>query len=436
MGADAASADGLAGAAVAFAQALRDAGLPIGLSRPIQFLRALEVVDPSRREPFYWAARLTFCSRREELLVFDEVFEAFWGHDIAAAPQPRPLARPQPPQGTVGRPQPDIAGRRGGLWPALEAPAHEPGDERSPEVTGVLSYSPKEVLREKDFGAYSEDEFRTAAEWMAALRLSAPMRRSRRLAPARRGAPALGATLRQAHRTQGEVLHWAHQAPKLKPRRLVFLCDISGSMNQYSRATLLFLHAAVRSPRDVEAFCFGTRLTQVTRELGSGSPEDALRRAAATVVDWSGGTRLGQCLQAFCDRWGQPGLARGAVVVIMSDGWDRGDPAVLAEQMARLRRLAHRIIWVNPCKGSPEYEPLALGMSTALPYVDEFVAGHNLASLESLAAIIGDARRRRPPGRWVPSEITFRDYLPELPSEDAPVSFNDLPVRGLKGPVR
>jgi hypothetical protein len=291
------------------------------------------------------------------------------------------------------------------ISPDEDHPSSEEADHDAPEAAGVLRYSPREILRHKDFGTYTEEEFETAQRLMATLRLSAPLRRSRRLAPSRRGLPALRATLQRAFRTHGEPLRWAFRAPKSKPRRLVFLCDISGSMSEYSRALLLFLHTAVRAGREVEAFCFGTRLTRVTRELASGGPEEALASAAATIVDWSGGTRLGECLKAFCDRWGQRGLARGAIVVIMSDGWDRGDPAFLAEQMARLRRLAHRLVWINPCKGSPGYEPVTLGMSSALPYIDDFLAGHNLASLESLAVVVSEAFARRSSGDLAPAPL-------------------------------
>ena len=391
-------ADALLRAAVAFSETLRRAGLRVGLSRTIEFLRALGAIDSSQRQQFYWAARLTLCARREEIAVFDEAFEAFWSQHAV-------LPRPQPSSGgdkaPAGEAPPALASTATARAALIaisldeEHPSSEEADHDAPEVAGVFRYSPQEILRQKDFGNYTEEEFEMAQRLMATLRFSVPLRRSRRLTPARRGVPALRTTLQRAFRTYGEPLHWAFRAPRSKPRRLVFLCDISGSMSEYSRALLLFLHTAVRAGREVEAFCFGTRLTRVTRELASGGPEEALASAAAAIVDWSGGTRLGECLKAFCDRWGQRGLARGAIVVIMSDGWDRGDSAFLAEQMARLRRLAHRLVWVNPCKGSPGYEPVTLGMSSALPYIDDFLAGHNLASLESLAVVVGEAFARR-----------------------------------------
>jgi uncharacterized protein with von Willebrand factor type A (vWA) domain len=195
-------------------------------------------------------------------------------------------------------------------------------------------------------------------------------------------------TVRRALRAGGEPVSRAFREPARRPRRLVLLCDVSGSMEPYARALVRFLHAAVVGGVKVEAFALGTRLTRITRELSSRDPDAAIAAAARRVLDWSGGTRLGDGLRAFNDQWGVPGMARGSVVVILSDGWDRGDPAVLSEQMARLHRIAHRVVWVNPLKATPGYAPLAQGMAAALPYVDEFVEGHSLASLETLAKVV------------------------------------------------
>ena len=196
-------------------------------------------------------------------------------------------------------------------------------------------------------------------------------------------------TVRRSLRAEGEPIDRAFRARGERARRIVLLLDVSGSMEPYARAFVRFLHAAVVSRSRVEAFALGTRLTRVTRELASHDPDAAIRAAARRVVDWSGGTRLGEGLREFNDRWGVRGMVRGAVVVILSDGWDRGDPAVLGEQMARLARVAYRIVWVNPLKATPEYAPLARGMAAALPHVDEFVEGHSLASLEHLVEVIG-----------------------------------------------
>ena len=245
------------------------------------------------------------------------------------------------------------------------------------------------MLRHKDFAAYDDDELRLAQQLMTRLRLAGPPRVSVRMSPARRGSrPDLRRTMRHALRAGGEPIRRAWREPGDRLRRLVLLLDISGSMEPYARAMLRFVQAAVGGRQRVEAFAFGTRLTRLTRELGGRDPDSALRRAAERVDDWSGGTRLGECLRTFNDEWGTRGMARGAIVVILSDGWDRGDPAVLAEQMERLQRVVHSLIWVNPLKVTPGYAPLARGMAAALPYVDHFVEGHSLAAMEELAAVI------------------------------------------------
>jgi uncharacterized protein with von Willebrand factor type A (vWA) domain len=210
------------------------------------------------------------------------------------------------------------------------------------------------------------------------------MRPSRRT----RGRPDLRRTVRRAIRAGGEPIHRAFVEPAERPRRLVLLCDVSGSMEAYARGLVRFLHAAVVGRGRVEAFAIGTRLTRITRELSSRDPDAAIAAAAKRVTDWSGGTRLGEGLRQFNDEWGVRGMARGAVVVILSDGWDRGDPEVLGDQMERLHRVAYKVVWVNPLKSSPNFAPLARGMAAALPHVDEFVEGHNVASLEHLARVV------------------------------------------------
>jgi uncharacterized protein with von Willebrand factor type A (vWA) domain len=224
---------------------------------------------------------------------------------------------------------------------------------------------------------------------MTSLRLAGPPRSSFRMRPDRRGSsPDIRATVRASLGAGGEPIRRRHLAQGERPRRLVLLLDVSGSMEPYARALIRFVHAAVAGRQRVEAFALGTRLTRITRELATRDPDLAVSRAADRVMDWSGGTRLGECLRTFNDQWGVRGMARGAVVVILSDGWDRGDPALLAEQLARLQRVAHRVVWVNPLKVTPGYAPLARGMAAALPYVDEFVEGHSVAALEHLAEVV------------------------------------------------
>jgi uncharacterized protein with von Willebrand factor type A (vWA) domain len=329
----------------------------------------------------YWAGRATLVHRPEDIPAYDRVWRAFWLDQPAA-----PTASPEPEQVVLA------------LDDDSDSDAGQPDEEPGPpRPTITVRYSAAEVLRHKDFAAYSHAEFAEARRLMADLRLAGELRRSRRLRPAgrSRGRPDLRRTVRRALRSGGEPISRAWLEPAERPRRVILLCDVSGSMEPYARALLRFLHAAVtaRGAGRVEAFALGTRLTRITRELGWRDPDAALADAAKAMADWSGGTRLGEGLRTFNDRWGVPGMARGAVVVILSDGWDRGDPARLGTEMARLQRVAHRVVWVNPLKVAPGYAPLARGMAAALPYVDNFVEGHSMAALEELAAVIGGRAR-------------------------------------------
>ena len=337
--------DGI-GALTAFGRALRGEGVPVGTGRIASFCRAAALLPPG---DLYWAGRATLLGRREHIPVYDRVFRSFFG---AEAP-PDDLPPPRPSDAVVVEQELGLA-------------------------------SPVELLRHKSFARCSREELAELAALLAQLRVIVPRRRTRRFAPARSGVPDLRRTLRRSFRTGGEPLERRFRARRSRQRRLVLVLDVSGSMADYSRALLVFAHAALRADRRWEAFCFGTRLTRVTRALAVSRPDEALERAAAEVVDWSGGTRIGESLKGLLDEYGHRGLVRGAVVVLCSDGLEIGDPELLAEQMARLKRLAYRVIWLNPLKGHEAYEPLARGMSAALPYVDLFAAGHNLASLEEL----------------------------------------------------
>jgi uncharacterized protein with von Willebrand factor type A (vWA) domain len=365
--------------AVAFARTLRRAGLDVAVGSVVGFVEGLGAVGVRRREAVYWAGRATLLSRPEDIAVYDRAFAAFWLRD-AAAP-------------TGADPDPSVT-----LDLAFDNDQAEPSVETSERTAPLFTVrcSAREVLRHKDFAAYTSGEFDEARRLMADLRLSGALRRSRRLRPSRRrcgGRPDLRRTVRRALRSGGEPLRRAFVEPADRPRRVVLLCDVSGSMQAYTRALLRFLHSAVVAGGRVEAFALGTRLTRLTRELSSHDPDAALAAAGWAVPDWSGGTRLGAGLRAFNDRWGVRGMARGAVVVVFSDGWDRGDPDELASEIARLRRVAHRIVWVNPLKASPGYAPLARGMAAALPYVDELVEGHSLSALEALTRVVaGDGR--------------------------------------------
>ena len=365
-------------AAVAFGRVLRGAGLRVGTDRVVGFARALEELDAGRREDVYWAGRITLVSRPEEIEPYDRAFELFWDRGASARTKPRPKMRFSVPQ-----PESSV------MPPKKTVEKSERGEEAV-----KLRYSPVEVLRTKDFALYSPEEFAELQRLLADLRLSGALKRSRRLEPAHRGRHDPRRTLRGAMRTGGEAVRHRFRKPRVRPRRVVLLCDVSGSMATYSRALLRFLHAGVISGARLEAFSIGTRLTRITRELATRDPDEALRQASGAMKDISGGTRLGDAIKEFVDRWGQRGMARGAVVVVLSDGWDRGDVAVLAEQMQRISRLAHRVIWVNPLKSAPGYKPLAAGMAAALPHVDVFLSGHNFESLEELADAIAGAAER------------------------------------------
>lgn len=362
--------------AVGFARVLRGAGVSVPTGSVVDFVAALGLVGLSRRDPIYHAGRATLVRRPEDIATYDRVFASYWEQRVGSGPQ---VAEPTPVTLAVDDEDGDA-----------EAPGGS--DDEDPGERVAVRYSAVEVLRTKDFAALDAAEWAEAQRLLAALRVRADLRRTRRLRPTghARGRPDLRVTIRRSLRTGGEPISRAWRLPAERSRRLIMLADVSGSMEPYARASLRFAQAAVatRGVDAVEVFALGTRLTRLTRQLAGRDPEVALRRAAAEVTDWSGGTRLGEGLQLFNDRWGVRGMARGAVVAIVSDGWDRGDPDRLGEEMARLSRVAHRVVWVNPLKATPGYAPLARGMAAALPYVDQFVEGHSLASLEQLARII------------------------------------------------
>ena len=362
--------------AVAFARVLRGAGLEVPVGRAVTFAQALTLTGVDRSGPVYWAGRTTLLGRPEDIAAYDRAFDAFWRQRLGII-----IAKTPPVELTIVL---DTEDEDSGAGEDEEEPVEPEGP------TLVVRWSRQEVLRHKDFAAYTHAEFEEARRLMNDVRLHGALRRSRRRRPSRKaeGRPDLRRTVRRSLRSGGEPIRRAFSEAGERPRRIVLICDVSGSMEPYSRALVRFLHAAVVGRGRIEAFALGTRLTRLTRELSSRDPDAALSRAARSVPDWSGGTRLGEGLRAFNDQWGVRGMARGSVVVILSDGWDRGDPALLGEQMQRLQRVAYRTVWVNPLKASPGYAPLAAGMAAALPYVDEFVEGHSLDSLQKLAEVI------------------------------------------------
>jgi uncharacterized protein len=370
---------------VGFGRLLRRRGLPVGTGRILTFCRAVAALDRLDRRGVYWAGRLSMVARKQDLAAYDAAFEEWFPSETSEALQVlagwAPKA-PAPPELEVLLDQ--------GLAEESWEPAE--GEEDGEGTVGVLA-SGAEVLRAKSFDELSESERLAADHVIRALAVHLPTRHSRRYRPSPYGRRFdQRRTLRASLRTQGEPFRRAWRDRRRRARPLVLILDVSGSMSAYSRALMQFGFAAMRAGRRVEVFCFGTRLTRVTRALARSEPDDALREVAAAVVDWNGGTRIGASLKELLDRWSQHVAMRGSVVVLCSDGLERGDPALLAAQVARLSRLAHRLIWVNPLKGSPRYEPLARGMAAALPYVDVFLAGHNLESLESLCGVLEGAR--------------------------------------------
>jgi uncharacterized protein with von Willebrand factor type A (vWA) domain len=355
---------------VGFARTLRATGVPASPDRLHAMLTAVDHLDVTGRGDVYWAGRLTLCSSPEDLERYDRAFAAYFaGEEV---PPMRPVAPVE-----VVRPV-AIPGRE------------KQGPESSrDDPAPVATASRTEVLRHRDLAALTANERETVRRLIAAIDPVGEPRRSRRYRPSVRGAVDTRRTVRSLLRRGGEPGRLEYRVRRVRPRRLVLVVDVSGSMQPYAEPLLRFAHAAARRRPATEVFTVGTRLTRVSREMRGRDASAALVAVGRAVPDWSGGTRLGELLQAFLDRWGQRGVARGALVVIASDGWERGDAALLGTQMARLHRLAHRVVWVNPHRGQPGYAPMTAGMLAALPHVDDFVDGHSLAALERLAAVIG-----------------------------------------------
>jgi uncharacterized protein with von Willebrand factor type A (vWA) domain len=359
-----------------FARALRAAGVPVTLDRSRTWLEAAALVDLGDRQATYWAGRATLCACPDDLARFDQIFDAWFLAKEGLPRSQRPTERTE----LVQAPLPED--ERGGT-----------GADDDPDTVAALA-SAAEVLRHRDIAELSSAQTAALSAMFAALHPVAPRRRAHRRTPWRRGEVDAHRTLRSTLRRMGEPgpVQWRRRGTR--PRRVVLLVDVSGSMSKYADALLRLAHrfvAADHGRAGVEAFTLGTRLTHVTRALRIRDPERALIAAGETVPDWAGGTRLGENLKAFLDRWGQRGMARGAVVVVFSDGWERGDPTLLADQMARLRRMAHRVVWVNPHRGKAGYQPLQGGVVAALPHVDDFLAGHSLATFADLVEVVAHA---------------------------------------------
>jgi uncharacterized protein with von Willebrand factor type A (vWA) domain len=360
---------------VDFGRALRSKGLAVGSGDILTYCAAMAPLDPTDLVDLYWAGRTTMVVRREDVVVNDEVFRSFF------------LASDSPVQKFLKVKAQSAAEAEA----AFEIPATEPsGKEQEEETLLGLMASNVETLKHRSFGECTDEELAAIRRIMARIKFTPPKRRTRRTRTARDGRkPDMRRTIRESLRTNGEMvdLYWRRRRVRLRP--LTLILDVSGSMSDYSRALLQFAYSAKRASQKVEVFCFGTRLTQVTKPLQTRKPDEALERAAKLVVDWEGGTRIGDSIDKFVRKWARRGMCRGGVVVICSDGLDRGDPELLSDSMERLSRLCHNIVWMNPHKGNnADYQPQTVGMMAAEPHIDVLLSGHDLSSLEELATLL------------------------------------------------
>jgi uncharacterized protein len=351
---------------------LRASGAAVGVGEVLAGHRALEAIDPTSRREAFFALRAALCSSRADFDLFAEAFAVVFA----------PAELPDDPFEALGQIEK-------AALPRMGIPAEQEAAAIVEDVPVPAAWSEEELLREKDFAEYTDAERAQARALLARLARRTPQRLSRRTRATRRRRDVhdLRATVRASLRHGGELLERRYREPAERPRRLVLVCDVSGSMAPYARMLLQYMQASVAARTRVEAFVFGTRLTRVTRELAGRDPDRALARAADHVTDWSGGTRIGAALAELNREHGRR-IGRGAVIVVLSDGWDRGDPETLAEEMARLRRCAHRVLWLNPLAADPRYEPLTRGMQAALPHVDHLLPGNSIASLEALASLM------------------------------------------------
>ena len=388
-----------------FGRVLRTLGLAVDPGRMIDLVAALQFISIGSRSDFYHAARGLFVQRREDIALFDEAFEVFWRSrgraltslDLRALGERRRYRRPRfVPPPLQEQPSAAVAGESSAA-----------GDDQPPLIQATLTYSEREVLRQKDFADLTADELESVRAMMAAIVWRIQERQTRRRRPGRGALLDFRRTVRRNLRYGGEILDWAEREPKRKPRPLVIIADVSGSMERYTRLLLLFTYGLAKAlEQKVEAFVFSTRLTRITRQLRERNLDRALREVSRVVPDWSGGTRIGEALRTFNFEWGRRVLGRGAITLVISDGWDCGDVELLRSEIARLQRSSRRLVWLNPLLGAPDYEPLTRGIQAALPYIDDFLPVHSLASLSDLAdhlANLGEQRRTRQTTRPRPS---------------------------------
>jgi uncharacterized protein with von Willebrand factor type A (vWA) domain len=355
-----------------FARALRASGVAVTADRERTYLEAVAAVGAHHERETYWAGRATLCGSPADLERYDQVYAAWFGLERA---------------GARARTEPDRVVAQASLDEAGTGASDPTGEDDAVRAAA----SDTEVLRHRDVATLTPAERARLGQLFAHLRPRAPLRPAHRHTPAPRGSVDARRTLREQLRRMGEPgpIAWRHRGTR--PRRVVLLVDVSGSMSGYADALLRLAHTYATSGHPVEVFTLGTRLTHVTRALRQRDPDRALVACGDAVPDWSGGTRLAEGIRAFLDRWGRRGMARGAVVVLFSDGWERSDPATLGEQVRRLRAVAHRVVWVNPHRGKAGYQPVQQGIVAALPHIDDFVAGHSMATFEELVEVVARA---------------------------------------------
>ena len=401
-----------------FGETLRRLGLDFGSGNMLDLVRATETIPIGRRQDFRHAARCLLVHRKQDFPLFDDAFQIFWRRpshgistrDLRSMGEERRYRNPQ-----VG---PPVSGDEEGGDLVGDAPEGMPGIDMS------QTYSAREVLRQKDFADYTPGEIAQARTMMSELSWDLGRRRTRRTRLGDGEALDWRRTFRENLKYGGELLELSHRQPREKTRPLVLICDVSGSMERYTRLLLHFIHTIAGDLGRVEAFLFATRLTRITRYLNYRSIDQAVNEVARVVPDWAGGTRIGEAVKSFNYTWARRTLGSGPVVLIISDGWDRGEPELLSREMARLQRSCHRLIWLNPLLGSPNYQPLTQGIRAALPYVDDFLPVHNLNSLESLARHLNNMPPRKQPAaafrrvRAVDEADEFEPVAPARRRED------------------
>lgn len=413
---------------VLFTEVLRRLGLDVGSGNMLDLIQATEYTPLGRRQDFRQAARSILVHRKRDIPLFDEAFDVFWRkpasgqstYDLRSMGEQRRFRQPQ-----VGPPPASDPDGTGGTED------EEDGSEDRVDLT--RTYSVREVLRQKDFSQFTPQEVEAAREMMARLSWNLGSRQTRRLAPGQGVRLDLRRTLRGNLKFGGELLELSYRVPKIKTRPLVLICDVSGSMERYTRMLLHFIHSVAGGLDRVEAFLFATRLTRITRHLGHRGVDQTVSRVSKAVPDWAGGTRIGEALKSFNFQWLRRVVRGGAVVLVISDGWDRGEPELLAKEMSRLQRSCHRLIWLNPLLGSQAYQPLTRGMQAALPYIDDFMPVNNLNSLEALGRRLSSLEPRRNLGPRPPTKEREEPEVsgPERPTGDgiqAPGDPANLPT--------